>query len=116
MLLLNAKWKQLLQLINRVSFDECNCCAENTTNKLSSLKRFEIKHELNLIHLQLPVLELLVKHGANIEAKTRNNETPFGKQFSPELHRKDPVDVGLFCLLETSFGSGILHWLPPRLS
>ena len=31
--------------------------------------------------LQLPVLELLVQYGADIDVKTRNGESPFGKSF-----------------------------------
>ena len=30
--------------------------------------------------LQLPVLELLVQYGADIDVKTRNGESPFGKR------------------------------------
>lgn len=30
---------------------------------------------------QLDVLELLVQNGADLDARTKNNETPYGKQF-----------------------------------
>jgi len=41
--------------------------------------------------LQLPVLEMLLEHGAVLEAKTRNGDTAFGKMTFAlrfEIHRQ----------------------------
>ena len=46
--------------------------------------------------LQLPVLELLVQYGADIDVKTRNGESPFGKRALSQAR------AGIICVIMTS--------------